>query len=95
MTLQEQGEAAARFRDRFGESDELGAAGEQLKKAILEQLAQLETTVNNLRQIDLESDLPATGRRLIGEIEQALVASRRLWNSLDAAFSARHALDLV
>lgn len=85
-TLREQGEAAERFENRFDESDELGAAGKELEEATFEQLAQLETTISNLRQADLEFDLAATGTRLIGEIERGLAASRRLWNGLNAAF---------
>ena len=85
--LQEQGEAAERFKDRFGESDELGTAGEDLEEAICEQLAQLETTISNLKQVDLESDLSAAGGGLLGEIERMLTASRRLWNGLHVEFS--------
>lgn len=80
--LEGQGAAAERFEDRYGESAELGPAGEELEEGIYEQLAQLETTIGNLKQVDLESDVPATGKRLLGEIDRVLVSSRRLWKGL-------------
>ncbi len=84
--LEEQGAAAERFEDRYGESDELGPAGEELEEGIYEQLAQLETTISNLKQIDLEFDMPATGKRLLGEIDRVFVSSRGLWKGLHAEF---------
>ena len=57
-------------------------AGEELEEGIYEQLAQLETTISNLKQVDLEFDVPAAGKRLLGEIDRVLVSSRRLWKGL-------------
>lgn len=85
--LQEQNQAADRFAARFSDQGQLGEAEAGIEEAIYEQLAQLETTINNLKRVDLESDLPAAGERLTEEIERMLGAGRGLWHELVPAGS--------
>lgn len=93
--LRQQDKAAGQFGNCFGESHEMAAAGEQLEAAILEQSAQLEATISNLRHMDFESDLPATSRRLLTEIERMLTAGSKLLDGMEAVFPTipRHDAD--
>ena len=86
-SLEEHTQAAERFDDHFGESDELGPAGEEVQNTIYEQLAQLETTIGNLRRLDLEFDLPGTAKHLMDEIDRLSTVGHKLQNGLDTAFS--------
>jgi len=78
ICLAEEREAAERFRERIGESDRLRHLGEELEMANLEQAAQIEMTLNDLRQTDVESDPEAANRWLLEEIGKLGAARRKL-----------------
>jgi len=84
--LTEQAELAERFQARVGELGELSALGEEIDMANLEQAAQVETTLNNLQFMDLDSDPEAANRRLLEEISNLRVARHKLRDSQEAAF---------
>jgi len=86
MYLAEQSEAAAQFRNRIGELGELAALGEEIETANLEQTAQIESTLSNLRHMDFESDLESANLRLLEEIKNLRIARHRLRDSQEAAF---------
>lgn len=90
--LVEQSEAAERFHQRIGELGELNSLAEQIELANLEQSAQVETTISNLRNMDFESDLAAAAERLLTEIDGLRAARHRLRDSQEIAFVdiARH-----
>ena len=67
--LAEQAETSERFSERVSELGELAALGEEIEMANLEQSAQIETTVSNLRTMDFETDLEAANDRLLEEIK--------------------------
>ena len=84
--LEQQGEAADSFHDRIGELGELSDLGEEIEMINLEQVAQIETTVSNLRHMDFESDLEAANLRLLEEINNLRAASHKLRDTQEAAF---------
>ena len=59
--LVEQGQLAEQFHSRMAELGEMTAVGEQIEAANLAELAQLETTISNLKHMDFQSDLQAAG----------------------------------
>ena len=86
--LAEQTENAERFRERVGELGELKTLGDEIETANLEQAAQMETTLSNLKSMDFESDLEAANARLLEEIDNLRVARHRLRDQQEAAFLA-------
>jgi len=84
----EQDIAATRFRERIGELGELAAMGEDVEMTILEETAQIETSVSNLTHMDFETDLDAAGKRLLEEIHNLRTARHKLQDSQDTAFLA-------
>ena len=86
--LAEQAEAAEKFRARIGELGELAVLGETIEMANLEQASQVETTINNLKFMDFESDLEAANRRLLEELQNLRSARHRLRDDQEKAFLA-------
>ncbi len=86
--LAEQSEAAERFAARIEELGELRSLGERIEMANMEQAAQIETTLSNLRFMDLESDPEAAKRRLLEEIKNLRAARHRLRDDQERAFLA-------
>ncbi|NUQ65216.1 MAG: GGDEF domain-containing protein [Pirellulales bacterium] len=84
--LAEQSEAAERFRNRIGELGELKSLGEDIEMANLEQSAQIETTISNLKHMDFESDLEAANQRILGELNHLRVARHKLRDNQETAF---------
>jgi len=84
--LNQQNEAAERFHDRIGELGELKTLGHEIETANLEQAAQIETTISNLRSLDCESDLEAANLRLLEEIGNLRVARHKLRDDQEKAF---------
>ncbi len=85
--LSEQSELAEKFANRIGELGELKDLGGEIEIANLEQSAQVETTLNNLRHMDFESDLEAANLRLLMEIKNLRVARHKLRDNQDMAFA--------
>ncbi len=86
--LAEQAENAERFRQRVSELGELKALGDEIETANLDQAAQVETTLNNLKYMDFESDLETANARLLEEISNLRVARHHLRDEQEAAFLA-------
>jgi diguanylate cyclase (GGDEF)-like protein len=86
--LADHGQAAERFRQRMEELGELKSLGEEIETANLEQAAQVQSTVSNLRHVDFESDLEAANRRLLEELKNLRVARHRLRDDQERAFVA-------
>lgn len=84
--LAEQREAAQQLHERIGELGELAALAEEIEMANMEQAAQIETTLSNLRHMDLQSDLEGAATRLLGEIHRLRVARHKLRDSQEIAF---------
>jgi len=84
--LAQQGEASEKFHNRIDELGELASLGEEIEMANLEQSAQIETTINNLGFMDLESDPEAANTRLLEEINNLRMARHRLRDSHETAF---------
>lgn len=86
--LVEQSEAAEKFSGRIGELGELSSLGDEIERANLEQSAQVETTLSNLRHMDFESDLETANQRLLEEIGHLRVARHKLRDNQEVAFLA-------
>ena len=84
--LQAEEEIGEQFGDLSGESEEAKTAGGEFETAILDQLAQLETTLSNVQHMDFDTDLSGARKRLLSEIESVQAASDKIRDSLDAAF---------
>ncbi len=84
--LVEQSEAAEKFSERINELGELSAMGEEIEMANLEQSAQIETTISNLSQMDLTSDLEGDNQRLLEEINNLRMARHKLRDNQEGAF---------
>ena len=84
--LDELSEMAERFSARIGELGELASMGEEIEMANLEQSAQIETTISNLRTMDFETDLEAANERLLEEIKNLRVARHKLRDNQETAF---------
>ncbi len=84
--LEEQHEAAERFRSRISELGELKELGEEIEMANLEQAAQVETTISNLEHLDLKTDLEAANQRLLSELGKLRAARHRLRDNQEIAF---------
>jgi diguanylate cyclase (GGDEF)-like protein len=84
--LLEQGEAADKFQNRIEELGEMRALGEEIQMANLQQAAQIETTLSNLKHMDFTNDLESANQRLIEEIQHLRVARHALRDSQEVAF---------
>lgn len=84
--LAEQREAAQQLHDRLSELGELASLGEEIELANMQQAAQIETTLSNLRHMDFQSDLEGAAARLLGEIHRLRVARHKLRDSQEVAF---------
>lgn len=86
--LAEQEEAAQGFRSRISELGELSKLGDEIEGANLEQAAQIETTISNLRHMDFASDLEGANRRILEEIAHLRIARHNLRDQQETAFLA-------
>ena len=86
--LAEQDRLTEQFRGRLGELGEMAAVGEQIETANLAAIAQLETTINNLKYMDFHGDFEAAGNRLLDEIVNLRAARHTLHDQQEAAFLA-------
>ena len=86
--LEEQGRLAEQLHDRMAELGDMTALGEQVEAANLAAVAQLETTISNLKHMDFHGDLTAAGKRLLEEIDNLRVARHNLRDDQEAAFLA-------
>lgn len=78
--------ASERLSDDVGDPGDEGAVNDEVRQIILEQLAQLETTLSNLQYMDFDSALPtATMTRLSVDSENTLSVARSLQKALEAA----------
>jgi diguanylate cyclase (GGDEF)-like protein len=88
MYLAEQREAARRFRDQVGEREELSALGDRIETANLEQMTQIEASMDKLQGLDAEPDPEAARARLLEEIGNLRVARHKLRDDQEQAFLA-------
>jgi diguanylate cyclase (GGDEF)-like protein len=86
--MAEHSAAAEGFHARIDELGELSSLGQEIEMANLEQAAQIETTINNLKYMDFASDLEAANERLLAEIQHLQVVRHRLRDNRVAAFLA-------
>jgi len=86
LYLDEQREAAERLHSRIDELGELKSLGEEVETANMEQAAQIETTLGNLRDMDFHADLEAAASRLLAEIGHLREARHKLRDSQEKAF---------
>ncbi|MBN2296723.1 MAG: diguanylate cyclase [Pirellulales bacterium] len=84
--LTEQEEATEKIRDRLEEFGELKSLAEDIELSNMEQAAQIETTLNNLAFMDLESDLEAAKSRLLEELSNLREARHKLRDGQDMVF---------
>lgn len=84
--LAEQNAAADKLNARIDEMGELRSLGEEIAMTNLEQAAQIETTLSNLAQMNLEADPEAAAVRLISELDLLRVARHRLRDAQETAF---------
>ncbi len=84
--LAEQEEATDKIRDRLEEFGDLKSLAEDIELSNMEQAAQIETTLNNLAFMDLESDLEAAGLRLLEELSNLREARHKLRDGQDVVF---------
>jgi len=82
--LDELREASEQFQRRIGESDGLSKLGFANEISSLDQAAQIETTLNNLSNMDFSSDLEAANRQLSNELDHLRVA-RHAWRDAQEA----------
>lgn len=87
-SLDEQREVADGFRDRIAELGDLSALAEEIEINQLEMAAQLETTLGNLRQIEVGPDLEAAHQCLLDQIRNLRVVQHRMRDDHEAAFLA-------
>ena len=85
--LAEQEEATEKMRDRLEEFGDLKSLAEDIELSNMEQAAQIETTLNNLAFMDLESDLEAANLRLQEELSNLREARHKLRDGQDVAFA--------
>ena len=86
--LEEQAAAAEKFSDRIGEMGELAELGADIEMGNLEQSAQVETTLSNLKHMDFDSNLEAANQRLLSEINNLRVARHKMRDNQEEAFLA-------
>ncbi len=78
-------EAAERLCDEVRDSGEATALSDEVEETILEQVAQLETTLSNLQYMDFDSGFSAAMTRLRTDTGSTLSVARRLQKALEAA----------
>ena len=97
--LDELSEASERFQGRIGESSDLSKLGGTAEISSLDQAAQIETTLNNLNNMDFTSDLEAANHRLIEELDHLRVARHAWRDAQEAAFLTfahiEHSIDTI
>lgn len=84
--LAEQKEAGEKFINRISEFGDLKELCDKIDMSNLEQAAQVETTMNNLRYMDFYADLEASNQRLRGEIRHLCLARDTIRDNHEAAF---------
>ena len=84
--LSELDEATGRFHGRIGDSVELSELASANEMSNLGQAAQIETTLNNLENMDFSSDLEAANHRLSDELDHLRVARHAWRDAQEAAF---------
>ncbi|MEA1951806.1 MAG: GGDEF domain-containing protein [Planctomycetota bacterium] len=84
--LAEQEEATEKMRDRLEEFGDLKSLAEGIELSNMEQAAQIETTLNNLAFMDLESDLEAALLRLLEELSNLREARHKLRDGQNVVF---------
>lgn len=77
-------EAAERLVDGADELGEGAAIGDEVEQIVLEQVAQLETTLSNLQYMDFDSGFSTAITRLTSETENTLSTAHRLQKALEA-----------
>lgn len=80
--LQGLGDVVEHVIERPNASGEDATIGQQLEQTVLEQLAQLETTVNNLRHMDFSAGFSEAKNRIAGETDKLLALAGRLEEAL-------------
>ena len=78
------GHVADRLFDDPEQLEEGGPIGEELEQVVLNQLAQLETTANNLQHMDFSAGFSTAKTRLLAETEKVLAFAERLGKALEA-----------
>lgn len=84
--LAEQEEAADQLRERLDEFGELAGLAEEIEMGNMEQAAQIETTLSNLKMIDFDSDLEPVHLRLLEELSNLREARHKLRDGQDVAY---------
>ena len=77
-------EAAERLCDEVRNSGQATAPSDEAQQTILEQVAQLETTLSNLQYMDFDSGFSAAMARLRTDTANTLSVARRLQKALEA-----------
>lgn len=84
--LQQQQELSTQLSRRIEELGDLKSLGEEIEMSILEQAAQIETTLSNLKHMNFEADLEEAGGRLIAELNNLRIARHNLRDRQEEAF---------
>ena len=84
--LNELDEATEHFQGRIGDSSELSELASANEMSNLGQAAQIETTLNNLENMDFSSDLEVANHRLSDELDHLRVARHAWRDAQEAAF---------
>jgi|GEM_PF-7056603 len=84
--LQQQQELSSQLSKRIEELGDLKSLGEEIEMKILEQAAQIETTLSNLKHMDFDTDLEEAGGRLIAELNNLRLARHNLRDQQEIAF---------
>ena len=86
--LADQEEAADRFHERTEELDEMKGIVGDVETSLLEQTAQIETTLSNMDHVDFASDPAGAQHRLLNEVDNLRMAGHKLKDCLDVGFLA-------
>jgi diguanylate cyclase len=86
--LAQQSEAAGHLRDRQTDLAEGGGLARELETTLLMQQAQIESTLNNLRQIPLAGDSSAARRKLLEELRRLLDLAHALRDQMHASLAS-------
>lgn len=84
--LAEQSQMSAQFHARMSELGHLSPLGDEIEIANLEQAAQIETTLGNVRNMDYQVDLAGTVDRMLDELRHLRAARHRLRDVQEKAF---------
>lgn len=97
--LQKQADAAAHLGDRRGNLGAFEDAGQELENVLLDQAAQIETTLSNLSALAIAADIDDAGKKLKRElcrlIDLAHVLRDRMSDSLVAIMSAEQKIETL